>query len=195
MAPWFRLRVRGSAHVPERGPVLLAVNHQSDIDPLFVALALGRPLHFMTEAEKFRLPVLPPIIRRLGACPIERGQADRAGLRTALDLLEAGEAVVVFPEGNPFANLHPFHPGVALLALRGRVPVTPTVITGAEHLRPWGWVTRPTVQVAVGKPLEFTGLTTTKGSYQQVTRHIQRAVADLRLGRKYRVESTSASDR
>jgi len=179
VAPWFRLRVSGAERVPVSGPVLLAVNHQSDIDAVFVGLALARPLRYMTKAEKFRLPILPHVISRLGAFPIERGQADRGGIEAVLGFLRAGEAVVVFPEGDPFREMHAFRPGVGMVAVRAGVPVTPVAIVGAERLQPWAWLARPLVRVRFGAPVDVSDLPGTVVSYAQAAGRVEWAVSEL----------------
>lgn len=179
VAPWFCLEASGAACVPASGPVLLAVNHQSDLDGVFVGLSLARPLRYMTEAEKFRVPVLPHVISRLGSFPIERGQADRRGIKAALGFLRAGEAVVVFPEGNPFGEMHAFRPGVGMVAVRGGVPVTPVAIVGAARLQSWGWLARPKVSVRFGAPIDVSDLPRDIPSYGEAAGRVQRAVVEL----------------
>ena len=181
VGPFFRFEVSGEERLPLTGPALLAVNHQSDIDPLFVGLAVARPLRYMTEAEKFALPVLPRVITRLGAFPIVRGAADLGGIRTTLGLLAAGEAVVIFPEGDPFREglPHEFHPGVGMIAVRAGVPVYPLALTGADRLAHGGWLRRPAVRLAVGAPLDLSGFGRRKGDYAAAAALIRSSVTSL----------------
>ena len=181
VAPFFRFEVWGEERLPLTGPALLAVNHQSDIDPLFVGLAVGRPLRYMTESEKFALPVLPQVISRLGAFPIVRGAADLGGIRATLSLLAAGEAVVIFPEGDPFREglPHEFHPGVGMIAVRGGAPVYPLALTGADRLTHGGWLRRPAVRLAVGAPLDLSRFRRRTDDYAAAAALIRSAVAEL----------------
>ena len=181
VAPFFRFEVTGEERLPLTGPALLAVNHQSDIDPLFVGIAVARPLHYMTEAEKWARPVLPHVISHLGAFPILRGEADLGGIRSTLHLLAAGEAVVIFPEGGPFreSQPHEFHPGVGMIAVRSGAPVFPVALTGADRLAHGGWLRRPNVRLAVGAPLGLSRFRNRTDDYAAAAALIRSAVADL----------------
>lgn len=181
VAPFFRFEVSGEERLPLTGPALLAVNHQSDIDPLFVGLAVARPLHYMTEAEKFARPVLPHVISRLGSFPIVRGEADLGGMRATLRLLAAGEAVVIFPEGGPFreGRPHEFHPGVGMIAVRSGAPVYPLALSGADRLTHGGWLRRPAVRLAVGAPLDLSSFHRRKNDYAAAAALIRSVVTEL----------------
>jgi 1-acyl-sn-glycerol-3-phosphate acyltransferase len=183
VAPFFRFRVSGRERLPLAGPAILAVNHQSDIDPLFIGVAAARPLHYMTEAEKFLRPVLPRVIVRLGAFPIVRGSADVAGIRATLRLLADGEAVVIFPEGDPFKGGPPrgFHPGIGMIAVRSGAPVLPLALTGADRLGRGGWVRRPAVRLTVGDPLDFSGFRRRPPDYDRAAALVRSAVTALFL--------------
>jgi 1-acyl-sn-glycerol-3-phosphate acyltransferase len=100
-ALWGRLRVGGLERVPQRGPVLLVPNHDSQWDPVMVGLALRRrrPLRFLARANLFRIPGLGPILRGAGQIPVERGKGDVSALWAAVEALHGGAAVCVFPEG------------------------------------------------------------------------------------------------
>jgi 1-acyl-sn-glycerol-3-phosphate acyltransferase len=181
VAPFFRFEVSGEERLPLTGPALLAVNHQSDIDPLFVGVAAARPLRYMTESEKFARPVLPRVISRLGAFPIVRGAADLGGIRATMRLLAAGEAVVIFPEGDPFRGgpPHEFHPGVGMIAVRSGVPVFPLALTGADRLAHGSWLRRPAVRLAVGAPLDLSGFRRRMDDYVAAAALIRSAVTEL----------------
>ncbi len=159
-----RWKVTGRKNVPVRGPVLLAPNHIADCDPPFVGLSLHRPLWFMAKSELFDMPVLGSLIDFAQAFPVERGVPDRAALKRAEQLLKGGQAVVVFPEGqlSKSGELQPLLPGVALLALRARVPVVPVGIVGTNIIMPYGKVVpKPTlapVHIHFGAPLTFEDL-------------------------------------
>src|SRR6266487_6683228 len=95
----FRLRARGTENLPERGFVL-AANHTSNFDPWPLALPLfpRRTMRFMAKSELFN-PILKPILAGGGAFPVRRGEADVNAIRRAVELVRAGEIVVMFPEG------------------------------------------------------------------------------------------------
>jgi 1-acyl-sn-glycerol-3-phosphate acyltransferase len=101
VAWWGRLRTEGLEAVPERGPLLLVPNHDSQWDPVLVGLAVRprRRLHFLARASLWRIPGLGPVLGRMGQIPIRRGVGDAAALEHAVGALRSGEAVCVFPEG------------------------------------------------------------------------------------------------
>jgi 1-acyl-sn-glycerol-3-phosphate acyltransferase len=101
VAWWGRLRVEGRELVPERGPVLVLPNHDSQWDPVLVGLALhpGRRLRFLARASLWRIPGLGPVLDGLGQIQIKRGAGDDEALARAVDALRAGEAICVFCEG------------------------------------------------------------------------------------------------
>ncbi|MCX7801095.1 MAG: 1-acyl-sn-glycerol-3-phosphate acyltransferase, partial [Fimbriimonadales bacterium] len=132
----------GLEHVPRRGPLLLASNHLADIDPPVVQIACPRPIHFMAKSELFQIRVLGPLIRRLGAFPVRRGEPDRTALRHALRLLERGESVGLFPEGelSQTGELLQLKPGFALLARQSGAPVVCVRVDGTPAVLPYGSV-------------------------------------------------------
>jgi 1-acyl-sn-glycerol-3-phosphate acyltransferase len=98
---WGRVRIEGIEAVPESGPVLIVPNHDSQWDPVVIAVGLRkrRRLRFLARANLWRIPGLGPILYGLGQIPIERGAGDVGALDKAVTKLREGEAVCVFPEG------------------------------------------------------------------------------------------------
>lgn len=143
------IAVEGLEHLPRQGPVLLASNHLADIDPPVVQIACPRPIHFMAKSELFQIRFLGPLIQRLGAFPVRRGEPDRSALRHALRLLEQGECVGLFPEGelSQTGELLPLKPGFALLARQSGAPVVCIRVDGTQRVMPYGSVIpRPAFQ-------------------------------------------------
>jgi 1-acyl-sn-glycerol-3-phosphate acyltransferase len=101
LAWWGRLRLSGLEALPPSGPVLVVPNHDSQMDPVILGVALRRhrTLRFLARANLWRIPGLGPIMRGMRQIPIERGAGDAAAIGAAVDALEAGEAICVFPEG------------------------------------------------------------------------------------------------
>jgi len=132
----YRWRVYGVEHVPATGPVLLCSNHISLLDPPLVAAPLNRRVSFMAKEQLFRIPVLNRLFRLFGAFPVRRGAVDRRSLRMALDVLERGGLLVIFPEGtrSRTGELLPGKPGAGLLALQARATVIPVYIHGPFRL-------------------------------------------------------------
>ena len=130
-------RATGRHHLPRTGPALVLANHQSQFDPLLLGLAAVRPLRFVARSTLFDNPVVGRFIRYFGAVPIDRGFG-REGLHAALGLLDRGEAVVMFPEGERTHTgaIQPLKPGVSLLLRRLACPVVPVGIAGAYQAWP-----------------------------------------------------------
>ncbi|HEV2752649.1 MAG TPA: 1-acyl-sn-glycerol-3-phosphate acyltransferase, partial [Solirubrobacteraceae bacterium] len=154
---WFRMSRIGREHIPADGPVLLAANHRSFLDPFLIGTMVRRPVFFVTKRELFAHPLVAWYLNRLGAFPIDRGNADADAMGTARSLLERGECVVIFPEGTrtrPGALGSP-HRGVGRLALETGAPVVPLALIGTEAIRR-GWRIRPhKVRLRAGRPLTF----------------------------------------
>ncbi len=142
--PWLRFglqwTIEGAAHVPEHGPVILASNHVSYLDPLtlaWVADRQGRRVRFLAKAELFRKPALGWLLQAAHQIPVIRGSADAAGaLGAAVDALHRGECVAVFPEGTISLDLEPMRgkSGTARLgATGGRADRAGRVVGHAPH--------------------------------------------------------------
>lgn len=151
-----RLHAEGMEHVPATGPVIIVCNHLHMMDILAVSVPCKRQEHFMAKAELFKIPIFNTFIRLLGAFPVRRGESDRDSLRTALDVLAAGQVLVMFPEGHR-SDTHTLQrglTGVALIAMRSGAPIVPVGIAGTERafkgLRVGPWA--PRVRVVYGEP-------------------------------------------
>ncbi|MDQ0285683.1 1-acyl-sn-glycerol-3-phosphate acyltransferase [Desulfofundulus luciae] len=170
-----RWEVVGTHHLPRSGGVLVVSNHVSYWDPVVVGCALDRQVHFIAKAELFRIPLLGPVIRALGAFPVRRGGGDRQAIRRALELLKQGRVVGIFPEGTRSKSgelLEP-HLGAAMLALRAKVPVLPVAVLNTRGV--FG-----KVRVHIGKPLVFSRDNQTgRPDYQAVSRELMREIARL----------------
>ena len=152
----WRWKVKGLENFPMQGPVIVVSNHVSLADPIALGAALPRPIFFMAKEELFQYPVLGNICERLGAFPVRRGQADRNAIRRALELLEEGNVLGLFPEGSrsKTGELLKPQPGVAMIALKARVPVVPVACRGTErNLKKGSWF--KTFEVQIGKQIEY----------------------------------------
>jgi glycerol-3-phosphate dehydrogenase (NAD(P)+) len=153
---YFRLRRLGREHIPAGG-VILAANHRSFLDPFAVGCCLPRPVYFVAKQELFKNPMLGWILNCMGAFPIRRGESDEESMETAQQLLDRGDAVVIFPEGTriPAGSLGKPKRGVGRLALESGAPVVPIAVTGSERARD-GWKIKPVkVHLRCGPPLTF----------------------------------------
>lgn len=181
--PLFRLRIEGAERVPRQGPVLIASNHLSTLDPIVLAYGLPRPVAFVAKAELFRMPVLSWLLPRIYAIPLERGAGDLSAVKAAIRALQKGLAFGIFPEGTRSRDgrLQPFKTGAAAIAARTGARVVPAAVIGSEKAWPVGKGPRPFVPVTVryGPPLDFGDLKLDKRSLEAATRELEQAVAAL----------------
>jgi 1-acyl-sn-glycerol-3-phosphate acyltransferase len=163
---WFRLERHGRAHIPKSGPVILAANHRSFLDPFLVGICLRRPVYFVAKEELFRRRWQGWLLNALGAYPVRRGESDAESVETSKAILARGDAVVIFPEGTRIRSGALGSPkrGVGRLALETGAPVVPIAIAGSERARR-GLVIRPVkLRVRCGRPLTFPRLETASPS-------------------------------
>lgn len=155
---WFRLKAMGVDNVPDEGPVIVAPNHKSIVDPFFIGLATRRRLHFMAKAELFQSRGAR-ILSRLGAYPVRRGTGDPEALETSRIHLQKGRVIVLFPEGTRHRDpdgLRTPRRGAGRLAIETGAPIVPCAITGTEKFP------RPArVQVSFAQPVEAAELEAT----------------------------------
>lgn len=140
-------KVEGAHHVPEDGPVVLAVNHLSNIDPLFIGVACPRPVRFIAKKELFDEStfvkrILARTLRALGPVSVDRrpGQSSQEAMNNSLDVINGGEVFGIFPEGtrSPDGRLYKGQTGLAWLALSTGAPVVPVALTGTGRILPPG---------------------------------------------------------
>jgi 1-acyl-sn-glycerol-3-phosphate acyltransferase len=159
---FYRVRVEGIEHVPRTGGVILASNHVSFSDSVFLPLVLRRRVTFVAKAEYFDDPKTAWIFRALGQIPIRRGggSVSRGALDAAAEVLAAGGVFGIYPEGtrSPDGRLYRGRTGVARLALECDVPVVAVAMVGTREAQPIGQV-RPNVFLPVtvrfSRPLDF----------------------------------------
>jgi 1-acyl-sn-glycerol-3-phosphate acyltransferase len=157
MRTWFRIRLEGHEHIPETGPVILASNHRSNMDPVLLASAVERPVAFMAKAELF-VPPLGWIMRWIGQFPVRRGGIDREALRRTDAVLARGSMLGLFPEGTRGdGSFSAVHPGLAYIVVRQGCPVLPVVIFGTERVRRrFGWLPFASpVRIVIGPPIDL----------------------------------------
>jgi 1-acyl-sn-glycerol-3-phosphate acyltransferase len=166
IALWFNWRFEGLEHIPPEGPILVACNHISYLDPLahaYMLVKAGRRSRFLAKSELYGNPFLRRLLQGTRQIKVERGSGSMAPVEEAKRALREGEAVMVYPEGtitrNPDFTPMEGRTGVARLTLASEVPVLPMAVWGSQHVWQRAGVGslkfgRP-IWVKAGAPLDF----------------------------------------
>ena len=190
---YFRWRVYNSERVPSEGPVILASNHASFLDPPLVGAGLKRGINYLARENLFRFPVMGWVLRNWQVVPVDREGGGARGLKAILDRLLEGGAIILFPEGTRTRDgkLQPARSGIGLTVIKSDAPLVPVRVFGTfeaygRHMR----FPRPRrVMVKYGQPMRFEKLRAEarvcakprlKEIYQQVADEILRAIAKLK---------------
>jgi 1-acyl-sn-glycerol-3-phosphate acyltransferase len=153
----YRLRVLGPENVPRDGALILAPNHFSQMDHFFVGARLRRQVRFMAKSQMFGPPVLTYIYKHGGVFPVRRGDHDEEAIRTAREILDQGQMLLVYAEGGRSRSqkLGEPKPGIGRIALESGAPVVPVAIYGSAGVRRWKRLRFPKVTVQFGEPVSF----------------------------------------
>jgi 1-acyl-sn-glycerol-3-phosphate acyltransferase len=137
---FFGLELRGTEHIPATGGLLITPNHQTYADPPLVTIPIRRPVYYMAWSRLFEIPLFGLWIRRLRAFPVNLEGSDPGATRAAVRLLQAGEALMIFPEGERSrdGSIGRFKAGAFRLAVSVGVPVLPVTIVGGHESWPPG---------------------------------------------------------
>jgi 1-acyl-sn-glycerol-3-phosphate acyltransferase len=157
----FRLHVGGQARLPKQGGVLMVTNHQSFLDPWLIGIAPSRQVHYMARDTLFKGGFLHYLMELWNAFPVKRGAADLGAIRMAVDVLDRGYMLNIFPEGtrSEDGSIGAVAPGMVLILNRCKVdvPIVPVVIDGAYEAWPRGrkmpklWGGR--IRIVYGRPI------------------------------------------
>ncbi|MBN2177662.1 MAG: 1-acyl-sn-glycerol-3-phosphate acyltransferase [Demequinaceae bacterium] len=192
--PW----AEGLDNIPDKGPAILASNHLSFSDSIFLPLVMTRKLVFLGKADYFNGRGLKGAATRafmagVGTIPVNRGggRASEAALRTGLQVLANGDLLGIYPEGtrSPDGRLYKGKTGVARLAIESGVPVIPVAMIDTHIAQPIGKriPTRHQTGVKVGEPLDFSdyaGRQEDREALREVTDTVMAAIQDL-SGQEY----------
>jgi 1-acyl-sn-glycerol-3-phosphate acyltransferase len=189
---YFRWRVFNAERVPLQGPVILASNHTSFLDPMLVGSGVKRGINYLARENLFRFPILGWILHRWQVVPVDREGGGAKGLKAILDRLLAGGAIILFPEGTRSrnGNLQPARSGIGLTVIKSTAPVIPVRVFGTfeAYGRHMGLPRPRHVAVKYGRPLPFEALRAEaktcakqrlKEIYQETADEIMAAIAAL----------------
>ncbi|MCY4613678.1 MAG: lysophospholipid acyltransferase family protein [Nitrospira sp.] len=180
-------RTRGVENVPATGGVLLAANHASYADIPLLGCGVRRRLFYLGRANLFPWPLAGRILRSLGWIPLRTERWDRKAFGSAVELLKAGKAVVIFPEGTRTLDgaLQPGKPGIGRLVAQAQCSVVPVYLRGTFQVLPTGasWLRRHPVEVSFGESMDFREECRHyqgKELYERISQTVMARIAELR---------------
>jgi 1-acyl-sn-glycerol-3-phosphate acyltransferase len=184
---FFSFRVIHRERMLNEGGVILAMNHQSYLDPPLAGICCDRPIYFLARKTLLEWPILGPIFPSLNVVSVDQERADMSALKTVIRLVKAGHCTVVFPEGSRTldGNLQPAQPGLGLIIAKTLAPVVPMRIFGAREAFPRGGRPRPhPITIVIGEPIRFTRediVEHGRETYQKLSERVLERIAALEL--------------
>ena len=191
----FRPKVKGLRNVPATGPVIIASNHLSFSDSIFMPLVVPRKVTFLAKSEYFTSPGPKGFIKKLtfialGQVPVDRtgGRRSEAALITGLEVLGEGKCLGIYPEGtrSPDARLYKARTGIARLAIESGAPVIPVAMFNTDTIQPTGKVIPKVMRVGMtfGEPMYFEGDSRDAAHLREVADTIMKRIQQL-SGQEY----------
>lgn len=199
----FRPKVTGLRNVPTNGAVIIASNHLSFSDSIFMPLVVPRNVTFLAKSEYFTSPGLAGFIKKLtfialGQVPIDRsgGKRSEAALLTGLRLLKEGHCIGIYPEGtrSPDGRLYKGRTGIARLAIESGAPIIPVAMFNTAEIQPTGQVVPKVrrVEMVFGEAIYLDGDSTDQALLRTLTNQLMEKIAQL--SKQEYVSHTYASD-
>ena len=186
----FRPKVTGLRNVPTNGAAIIASNHLSFSDSIFMPVVVPRNVTFLAKSEYFTSPGLAGFIKKLtfialGQVPIDRsgGKRSEAALLTGLRLLKEGRCIGIYPEGtrSPDGRLYKGRTGIARLAIESGAPIVPVAMFNTAEIQPTGQVVPKVrrVEMVFGEPIYFDGDSTDQALLRNLTNQLMEKIAQL----------------
>ena len=186
----FRPKVTGLRQVPTVGPVIIASNHLSFSDSVFMPLVVPRKVTFLAKSEYFTSPGVKGLLKKitfiaLGQVPVDRagGRRSEAALLTGLELLKEGACIGIYPEGtrSPDGRLYKGRTGIARMAIESGAPVVPVAMFNTAEIQPTGKVVPKVqrVEMVFGEPMYFEGDSSNVQVLREATDRIMAAIQQL----------------
>ena len=184
----FRFRVVHRERMIQSGPVILAMNHQSYLDPPLAGITCDRPIYFLARRTLLNIPLLGGVLPKVNVIPVNQEGVDRTAIKALIRVLEAGNGVLIFPEGSRTmdGDLQPAEPGLGLVIARTLAPVVPMRIFGAREALPRGGgrLRLVPITIVIGEPIFFSAADLAprgKDLYAGLSARVMKAIAALRL--------------
>ena len=186
----FSFRVVHRERMIESGGVIIAMNHQSFVDPPLAGLCCKRDIYFLARKSLFSWPLLGPIFPKINNIPVDRDGSDMGALKTVIKVVRAGHGVALFPEGTRTrdGNLQPAKAGIGLVIAKTRAPVVPMRIFGAFEAFPRDrkLPKRRPITIVIGEPIHFTDADIAEGGrdvYQKLSDRVMERIAAIQYER------------
>ena len=191
----FRPKVKGLRNVPGKGPVIIASNHLSFSDSIFMPLVVPRKVTFLAKSEYFTSPGPTGLLKKLtfialGQVPVDRsgGRRSEAALLTGLKILAEGNCLGIYPEGtrSPDGRLYKGRTGIARLAIESGAPIVPVAMSNTDKIQPTGKIIPNLHRVGMifGEPMYFEGDSTDLQYLRVVTDKIMKKIQEM-SGQEY----------
>jgi 1-acyl-sn-glycerol-3-phosphate acyltransferase len=185
------LQVFGQDNIIENGPALLAMNHQSVLDPPYAGISCRREIHYFARKTLLDIPVFGSVLRRINVIGVDREGSDVSALKAVIRVLRDGGCTIVFPEGTRTSDgsLQAAKPGAGFIIAKTLAPVVPMRIFGAFEAYPRGAIIPRVspVTIVVGEPIRF-GKADTIGDprtvFQRLSEHVMEKIAALKNPRE-----------
>ena len=185
---FFRLRVVHRERMLQDGPVILAMNHQSYLDPPLAGITCDRAVYFLARRTLLDVPLFGRLLPKLNVIPVNQEGMDRSALKALIRVLKAGNAALVFPEGSRTVDgsLQQAEPGLGLVIAKTLAPVVPMRIFGAHEALPrgGGGLHFVPITIVIGEPILFTAAdlnSPAKDLYKRLSERVMDAIGALRL--------------
>ena len=164
------VRTYGTENEQTEGPLIVCANHTAMLDVLALAISFKRQLRYLAKKELFKVPLLAPLIRALGAYAVDRGTGDVAAIKKTLTLLDEGEVVAMFPQGTRYRGVDPAEtavkPGIGMLVYRSKADVQPVFV----RVKGYRYRLFRKKEVIIGKPIRYEEFGFTTGGKEEYAR-------------------------
>ena len=182
----FRFRVIHRERMIQSGPVIVAMNHQSYLDPPLAGTTCDRAIYFLARRTLLDVPLLGWVLPKLNVIPVNQEGVDRSAIKSVIRILQAGNGVLLFPEGSRTfdGNLQPAEPGLGLVIAKTLAPVVPMRIFGAHEALPRDGrrLRFVPITVVIGEPILFSAADIEAGGkdlYARLSDRVMQSIAAL----------------